>query len=148
MLISLTSPPHLSQLKSQLLSLVIQNQTLNESLGSVSDAVVGLIPSQLESLSAQAVRRSMGVLQQVPGWTRSQVIILVDKYMGTNQVNWLLVTHELIITPFPNRGANNSPQIYSHMLVKHHVFLTKTLIYSIEKVCTKHVFIMFYNNNI
>ncbi|XP_035261240.1 otoancorin-like [Anguilla anguilla] len=79
------SQTEVQKLKSQLLSLVIQNQTLNESLGSVSNAVVGLTPSQLESLSAQAVQKSMGVLQQVPGWTRSQAIILAHKYMGTNK---------------------------------------------------------------
>ncbi|KAG5854343.1 hypothetical protein ANANG_G00036810 [Anguilla anguilla] len=79
------SQTEVQKLKSQLLSLVIQNQTLNESLGSVSNAVVGLTPSQLETLSAQAVQKSMGVLQQVPGWTRSQAIILAHKYMGTNK---------------------------------------------------------------
>ncbi|XP_061086470.1 otoancorin-like [Conger conger] len=89
------SQTEVQKLKSQLLSLVIQNQTLNESLGSVSDAVVGLTPSQLESLSAQAVQRSMGVLQQVPGWTRSQATILVHKYMGTNKALSLSNINEL-----------------------------------------------------
>uniref|UniRef100_A0A3B3S209 Otoancorin n=1 Tax=Paramormyrops kingsleyae TaxID=1676925 RepID=A0A3B3S209_9TELE len=74
------------KLKSQLLSIVIRNQTLNELLGSVSDAAVGLTPGQLESLSASAVRSSMAVLQQVSGWTRSQTTILVNKYMGSSKV--------------------------------------------------------------
>ncbi|XP_018617000.1 otoancorin isoform X2 [Scleropages formosus] len=74
------------KLKSQLLAIVIRNQTLNELLGSVSDAVVGLTTSQLESLSASAVRSSMAVLQQVSGWTRSQTMILVHKYLGANKV--------------------------------------------------------------
>ncbi|XP_036385328.1 otoancorin-like [Megalops cyprinoides] len=74
------------KLKSQLLAIMIRNQTLNESLGSVSDAVVGLTPSQLESLSDQAVQSSMAVLQQVSGWTRSQTVVLAHKYMGTSKV--------------------------------------------------------------
>nr|XP_015215578.1 PREDICTED: otoancorin isoform X1 [Lepisosteus oculatus]XP_015215579.1 PREDICTED: otoancorin isoform X1 [Lepisosteus oculatus] len=73
------------KLKSQLLAIVMRNRTLNESLGSVSDAVVGLTPSQLESLSAQAVQSSIAVLQQVSGWTRSQTIVLVHKYIGTSK---------------------------------------------------------------
>ncbi|KAJ8246355.1 hypothetical protein GJAV_G00266820 [Gymnothorax javanicus] len=83
------------KLKSQLLSLLIQNQTLNESLGSMSDAVVGLTLSQLESLSAPAVQRSIGVLQRVEGWTRSQTVTLVHKYMGTSKVLYLSNMSEL-----------------------------------------------------
>lgn len=83
----LTTLPPLLQLKSQLLSIVIRNQTLNELLGSVSEAAVSLTPSQLESLSALAVRSSMAVLQQVSGWTRGQTTILANKYMGSSKVN-------------------------------------------------------------
>ncbi|MBN3303872.1 OTOAN protein, partial [Amia calva] len=79
------SQADVQKLKSQLLAVVMRNQTLNESLGSVSDAVVGLTPGQLEALSAQAVQSSIAVLQQVSGWTRSQTIILVHKYIGTSK---------------------------------------------------------------
>ncbi|MGH0139239.1 UNVERIFIED_CONTAM: hypothetical protein FKN15_068648 [Acipenser sinensis] len=80
------SQSDVQKLKSQLLEIVMKNQTLNETLGSVSDAVVGLTPSQLESLSPQAVQGSIAVLQQVLGWTRSQTIILAHKYVGSSKV--------------------------------------------------------------
>uniref|UniRef100_A0A8C4T7A1 Otoancorin n=1 Tax=Erpetoichthys calabaricus TaxID=27687 RepID=A0A8C4T7A1_ERPCA len=71
------------------LDIVMKNQTLNESLGSVSDAVVGLDPGQLEALSPQAVQASIGVLQQVSGWTRSQILILAHKFIGEHKVRLL-----------------------------------------------------------
>ncbi|XP_041133067.1 otoancorin-like isoform X2 [Polyodon spathula] len=80
------SQSDVQKLKSQLLEIVMKNQTLNETLGSVSDALVGLTPSQLESLSPEAVQGSIAVLQQVLGWTRSQTIILAHKYVGSSKV--------------------------------------------------------------
>ncbi|XP_039631613.1 otoancorin-like isoform X2 [Polypterus senegalus] len=80
------SQSDVQKLKSQLLEIVMKNQTLNESLGSVSDAVVGLAPGQLEALSPQAVQASIGVLQQVSGWTRSQILILAHKFIGEHKL--------------------------------------------------------------
>ncbi|XP_051790290.1 otoancorin-like [Erpetoichthys calabaricus] len=80
------SQSDVQKLKSQLLEIVMKNQTLNESLGSVSDAVVGLDPGQLEALSPQAVQASIGVLQQVSGWTRSQILILAHKFIGEHKL--------------------------------------------------------------
>ncbi|XP_078413787.1 otoancorin-like [Cetorhinus maximus] len=73
------------KLKSQLLELVLKNQTLNETLDSISDAIAGLSFTQLESLSPQAVRGAISVLRTVTGWTKSQMIILVDKFIGDNK---------------------------------------------------------------
>ncbi|XP_068103416.1 otoancorin [Hyperolius riggenbachi] len=69
------------KLKSQLLHIATLNQTMNDSLGSLSDAVVGLTIQQLESLSAEAVQGAILTLQQVTGWTRSQVMILTRKFL-------------------------------------------------------------------
>ncbi|XP_025711183.1 otoancorin isoform X3 [Callorhinus ursinus] len=74
------------QLKAHLLDIAMENQTLNETLGSLSDAVVGLTHSQLESLSPEAVHGAMSTLNQVSGWTKSQVIILSAKYLAHEKV--------------------------------------------------------------
>ncbi|XP_063270464.1 otoancorin isoform X2 [Prinia subflava] len=74
------------ELKSQLLNIAMQNQTLNETLGSLSDAVVGLTSSQLESLSPEAVHNAVATLNQVPGWAKSQVMILSSKYLSYEKV--------------------------------------------------------------
>ncbi|XP_043945553.1 otoancorin isoform X2 [Protopterus annectens] len=68
------------KLKSQLLEVVIKNQSLNESLRYLSDAVVTLTFSQLESLSPYAVLTAVSELQKVSGWSKSQIMILADKY--------------------------------------------------------------------
>uniref|UniRef100_A0A8D2PE66 Otoancorin n=1 Tax=Zosterops lateralis melanops TaxID=1220523 RepID=A0A8D2PE66_ZOSLA len=74
------------ELKSQLLNIAMQNQTLNETLGSLSDAVVGLTSSQLESLSPEAVHNAVVTLNQVSGWAKSQVMILSSKYLSYEKV--------------------------------------------------------------
>ncbi|NXR17817.1 OTOAN protein, partial [Cinclus mexicanus] len=74
------------ELKSQLLNIAVQNQTLNDTLGSLSDAVVGLTPSQLESLSPEAVHNAVATLNQVSGWAKSQVMILSSKYLSYEKV--------------------------------------------------------------
>ncbi|XP_057272873.1 LOW QUALITY PROTEIN: otoancorin [Pezoporus wallicus] len=74
------------KLKSQLLDIAMQNQTLNDILGSLSDAVVGLTSSQLESLSPEAVHNAIATLNQVSGWTKSQVMILSSKYLSYEKV--------------------------------------------------------------
>nr|XP_033819763.1 otoancorin [Geotrypetes seraphini] len=74
------------KLKSQLLAIAMFNQTLNETFGSLSDAVVQLSSHQLQSLSPEAVQNAITTLQQVSGWTRSQVTILAGKYLGSEKV--------------------------------------------------------------
>ncbi|XP_062359556.1 otoancorin isoform X1 [Cinclus cinclus] len=74
------------ELKSQLLNIAVQNQTLNDTLGSLSDAVVGLTSSQLESLSPEAVHNAVATLNQVSGWAKSQVMILSSKYLSYEKV--------------------------------------------------------------
>ncbi|KFW64310.1 Otoancorin, partial [Pygoscelis adeliae] len=74
------------KLKSQLLNIAMQNQTLNDILGSLSDAVVGLTSSQLESLSPDAVHNAIATLSQVSGWAKSQVMILSSKYLSYEKV--------------------------------------------------------------
>ncbi|XP_064887702.1 otoancorin isoform X2 [Columba livia] len=74
------------KLKSQLLNIATRNQTLNDVLGSLSDAVVGLTSSQLESLSPEAVHNAIATLNQVTGWAKSQVIILSSKYLSYEKV--------------------------------------------------------------
>nr|XP_006061895.1 otoancorin isoform X2 [Bubalus bubalis] len=74
------------KLKAELLEIATENQTLNETLGSLSDAVVGLTHSQLESLSPEAVHGAISTLSQVSGWARSQVIILSAKYLTHQKV--------------------------------------------------------------
>ncbi|NWZ45477.1 OTOAN protein, partial [Brachypodius atriceps] len=74
------------ELKSRLLNIAMQNQTLNETLGSLSDAVVGLTSSQLESLSPEAVHNAVATLNQVSGWAKSQVMILSSKYLSYEKV--------------------------------------------------------------
>ncbi|XP_066185766.1 otoancorin [Sylvia atricapilla] len=74
------------ELKSRLLNIAMQNQTLNETLGSLSDAVVGLTSSQLESLSPEAVHNAVATLNQVSGWAKSQVMILSSKYLSYAKV--------------------------------------------------------------
>ncbi|NXJ34417.1 OTOAN protein, partial [Ciconia maguari] len=74
------------KLKSRLLNIAMQNQTLNDIFGSLSDAVVGLTSSQLESLSPEAVHNAIATLNQVSGWTKSQVIILSSKYLSYEKV--------------------------------------------------------------
>ncbi|NXW00744.1 OTOAN protein, partial [Fregetta grallaria] len=74
------------KLKSQLLNIAMQNQTLNDILGSLSDAVVGLTSSQLASLSPEAVHNAIATLNQVSGWAKSQVMILSSKYLSYEKV--------------------------------------------------------------
>uniref|UniRef100_A0A8C4VE74 Otoancorin n=1 Tax=Falco tinnunculus TaxID=100819 RepID=A0A8C4VE74_FALTI len=74
------------KLKSQLLNIAMQNQTLNDIVGSLSDAVVGLTSSQLESLSPKAVHNAIATLNQVSGWAKSQVMILSSKYLSYEKV--------------------------------------------------------------
>ncbi|XP_051488094.1 otoancorin isoform X2 [Apus apus] len=74
------------KLKYQLLNIATHNQTLNDILGSLSDAVVGLTSSQLESLSPEAVHNAIATLNQVSGWARSQVMILSSKYLSYEKV--------------------------------------------------------------
>ncbi|KFZ69016.1 Otoancorin [Podiceps cristatus] len=74
------------KLKSQLLNIAMKNQTLNDILGSLSDAVVGLTSSQLESLSPEAVHNAIATLNQVSGWAKSQVMILSSKYLSYEKV--------------------------------------------------------------
>uniref|UniRef100_A0A8B9P496 Otoancorin n=1 Tax=Apteryx owenii TaxID=8824 RepID=A0A8B9P496_APTOW len=74
------------KLKAQLLNIAVQNQTLNDTLGSLSDAVVGLTSSQLESLSPEAVHSAISTLNQVSGWAKSQVMILASKYLSYEKV--------------------------------------------------------------
>ncbi|XP_069342075.1 otoancorin isoform X2 [Eulemur rufifrons] len=74
------------KLKAKLLDIATENQTLNETLGSLSDAVVGLTFSQLESLSPEAVHGAISTLNQVSGWAKSQVIILSAKYLAHEKV--------------------------------------------------------------
>uniref|UniRef100_A0A8C5WSI3 Otoancorin n=1 Tax=Laticauda laticaudata TaxID=8630 RepID=A0A8C5WSI3_LATLA len=72
---------NVQKLKSQLLNVAVRNQTLNDILGMLSDAVVGLATSQLESLSPTAVHSAISTLNQVSRWARSQTIILSSKYL-------------------------------------------------------------------
>ncbi|KAM3826505.1 otoancorin [Vipera latastei] len=72
---------NVQKLKSQLLNVAVQNQTLNDVLGTLSDAVVGLATSQLESLSPRAVHSAISTLNQVSRWAKSQTIILAGKYL-------------------------------------------------------------------
>ncbi|XP_058537074.1 otoancorin [Ochotona princeps] len=74
------------KLKAGLLDIATENQTLNESLGSLSDAVVGLTHRQLESLSPEAVQGAIVTLSQVSGWTPSQLLILAAKYLAQEKV--------------------------------------------------------------
>uniref|UniRef100_A0A8C6IA97 Otoancorin n=1 Tax=Mus spicilegus TaxID=10103 RepID=A0A8C6IA97_MUSSI len=74
------------KLKANLLDIATENQTLNETLGSLSDAVVGLTSSQLESLSSDAVHSAISTLNQVTGWGRSQIVILSAKYLAQEKV--------------------------------------------------------------
>uniref|UniRef100_A0A2K6PNF2 Otoancorin n=1 Tax=Rhinopithecus roxellana TaxID=61622 RepID=A0A2K6PNF2_RHIRO len=74
------------KLKAELLDIATENQMLNETLGSLSDAVVGLTHSQLESLSPEAVHGAISTLNQVSGWAKSQVIILSAKYLAHEKV--------------------------------------------------------------
>lgn len=78
------------QLKANLLDIATENQTLNETLGSLSDAVVGLTSSQLESLSPDAVHSAISTLSQVKGWSRSQIVTLSAKYLAQEKVSWNL----------------------------------------------------------
>ncbi|XP_039696106.1 otoancorin [Pteropus medius] len=70
------------KLKAELLDIATENQTLNETLGSLSDAIVGLTHSQLDSLSPEAVHGAISTLNQVSGWAKSQVVILSAKYLA------------------------------------------------------------------
>ncbi|XP_016078232.1 PREDICTED: otoancorin [Miniopterus natalensis] len=74
------------KLKADLLDIATENQTLNETLGSLSDAVVGLTHRQLESLSPEAVHGAISTLNQVSGWAKSQAIILSAKYLAHEKV--------------------------------------------------------------
>ncbi|XP_031240463.1 otoancorin [Mastomys coucha] len=76
----------IQKLKANLLDIATENQTLNETLGSLSDAVVGLTSTQLESLSSDAVRSAISTLNQVTGWGRSQIVILSAKYLAQEKV--------------------------------------------------------------
>nr|XP_014585547.2 otoancorin isoform X4 [Equus caballus] len=74
------------KLKADLLDIATENQTLSETLGSLSDAVVGLTHDQLESLSPEAVHGAISTLNQVSSWAKSQVIILSAKYLAHEKV--------------------------------------------------------------
>ncbi|XP_074867209.1 otoancorin [Carettochelys insculpta] len=74
------------KLKAQLLDIAMQNQTLNDTLGSLSDAVVGLTSSQLDFLSPEAVHNAISTLNQVSGWAKSQIMILSSKYLTYEKV--------------------------------------------------------------
>ncbi|XP_037360454.1 otoancorin isoform X2 [Talpa occidentalis] len=74
------------KLKADLLDIATENQTLNETLGSLSDAVVGLSLPQLESLSPEAVHAAISTLNQVSGWAKSQINILSAKYFAHEKV--------------------------------------------------------------
>nr|XP_044987643.1 otoancorin isoform X2 [Jaculus jaculus] len=74
------------KLKADLLDIATENQTLNETLGSLSDAVVGLTYRQLESLSPDAVQGAIPTINQVSGWAKSQAIILSAKYLAHEKV--------------------------------------------------------------
>ncbi|XP_049644111.1 otoancorin [Suncus etruscus] len=74
------------KLKADLLDIAMENQTLNETLGSLSDAVVGLTHAQLESLSPEAVHAAISTLNQVSGWAKGQVVILSAKYLDYDKV--------------------------------------------------------------
>ncbi|XP_064009847.1 otoancorin isoform X2 [Pogoniulus pusillus] len=74
------------KLRSQLLKIATQNQTLNDVLGALSGAVVGVTSSQLESLSPEAVHNAIATLNQVSGWAKSQVMILSSKYLSYEKV--------------------------------------------------------------
>ncbi|XP_021491368.1 otoancorin [Meriones unguiculatus] len=76
----------IQKLKANLLDIATVNQTLNETLGSLSDAVVGLTISQLESLSPDAVHSAISTLNQVTGWSRSQIVVLSAKYLAQEKV--------------------------------------------------------------
>ncbi|CAO2583098.1 Otoa [Lemmus lemmus] len=76
----------IQKLKANLLDIATENQTLNETLGSLSDAVVGLSSSELESLSPKAVHSAISTLNQVTGWSRSQICILSAKYLAQEKV--------------------------------------------------------------
>uniref|UniRef100_A0A8C3VR29 Otoancorin n=1 Tax=Catagonus wagneri TaxID=51154 RepID=A0A8C3VR29_9CETA len=76
----------IQKLKADLLETATENRTLNETLGSLSDAVVGLTHSQLESLSPKAVHGAILTLNQVSGWAKSQVVILSAKYLAHEKV--------------------------------------------------------------
>ncbi|XP_073491302.1 otoancorin [Aquarana catesbeiana] len=73
------------KLKARLMHIATINQTLNDSLGSLSDAVVSLTISQLESLSPEAVQGAILTLQQVSGWTKSQIMILTKKFLQSEK---------------------------------------------------------------
>ncbi|XP_072125259.1 otoancorin-like isoform X1 [Mobula birostris] len=70
------------KLKSQLLGLVLRTQRLNETLGSISDALGCLSFPQLESLPPESVRSAMPILGAVSGWSPGQAVILADKIVG------------------------------------------------------------------
>ncbi|XP_045051389.2 otoancorin [Desmodus rotundus] len=74
------------KLKAKLLDIATENQTLNDTLGSLSDAIVGLTHFQLESLSPKAVHGAISTLNQVSGWAKSQVVILSAKYLAHEKV--------------------------------------------------------------
>ncbi|TFK02119.1 ataxin-7-like protein 2 [Platysternon megacephalum] len=74
------------KLKAQLLDIAMQNQTLNDTLGSLSDAVVGLTSSQLDCLSPEAVHNAISTLNQVSGWAKSQIMVLSSKYLTYEKV--------------------------------------------------------------
>ncbi|XP_028620133.1 otoancorin [Grammomys surdaster] len=76
----------IQKLKANLLNIATENQTLNETLGSLSDAVVGLTSTQLVSLSSKAVHGAISTLNQVTGWGRSQIVILSAKYLAQEKV--------------------------------------------------------------
>ncbi|KAH0504211.1 Otoancorin [Microtus ochrogaster] len=76
----------IQKLKANLLDIATENQSLNETLGSLSGAVVGLSSRELESLSPKAVHSAISTLSQVTGWSRSQICILSAKYLAQEKV--------------------------------------------------------------
>lgn len=84
----------------------MENQTLNETLGSLSDAIVGLTHSQLDSLSPEAVHGAISTLSQVSGWAKSQVVILSAKYLAHEKVSWSFGLFFFFLTPRDPRASS------------------------------------------
>eukprot|EP00062_Callorhinchus_milii_P008984 gi/632952709/ref/XP_007891998.1/ PREDICTED: otoancorin [Callorhinchus milii] len=121
------------QLKSQLLGVALRNQTLNNMLVTLSDAIAGLTSNQLESLSSQAVRNAISILGAVTEWTQSQMIILVNKFLGNNKHLSLYNISQLsTLVPgvgsdlFYNMSAGNLSQAVKGMLSEQASQLTPT----------------------
>ncbi|XP_072916245.1 otoancorin-like [Hemitrygon akajei] len=94
------------KLKSQLLGLVLRTQRLNETLGSVSDALGCLSFPQLESLPPESVQSAMPILGAVSGWSPGQAVILADKIVGDGGEQLTLSLLRQMGSVVPGLGAN------------------------------------------